>query len=258
VDYPDRPGQLHAPRGSCRHGAPIGPGHRTHDGGRGGDGDPPACAFPGAAALLHPRAPGRGREGMIGRALAALAALVLLQAPAAAQDARVLDDFDDIAAWRADASDGVSAEISAAPGREGGALRLDFDFHDVSGYAFAARTLPIAFPANFEISFWIRADAPVNTLEVKFTDAAAGNVWWRNQPNFPFPGEWTRVVLRPRHIEFAWGPTEDRRLARTERIEIVVTRGTGGGAGSVFIDDLQIRELPADEGPLAPRSTVAS
>lgn len=195
---------------------------------------------------------------MIGRALAALAALVLLQAPAAAQDARVLDDFDDIAAWRADASDGVSAEISAAPGREGGALRLDFDFHDVSGYAFAARTLPIAFPANFEISFWIRADAPVNTLEVKFTDAAAENVWWRNQPNFPFPGEWTRVVLRPRHIEFAWGPTEDRRLARTERIEIVVTRGTGGGAGSVFIDDLQIRELPADEGPLAPRSTVAS
>lgn len=190
--------------------------------------------------------------------LAVLFALAAFIAPARGQEVHVLDNFESIDAWQADASDGVSAAIETVPGRNGEALRLDFDFHDVSGYAFASRTLPIEFPANFELSFWIRADAPVNTLEVKFTDAAAENVWWRNRPNFVFPTEWTRVVIRPRHIDFAWGPAEDRTLRRTERVEFVVTRGAGGGAGSVYIDDLQIRELPANEGPLAPVGVTAS
>lgn len=190
---------------------------------------------------------------------AVLFALALLCAPvAAAQEGRVLDDFESITPWRAEASDGVSANASAAEGREGGALRLDFDFHDVSGYAFVGRTLPLTFPENFEISFWMRADAPVNTLEVKFTDASGDNVWWRNQPNFEFPREWTRVVIRKRHISFAWGPTQDRTLRATERIEFVVTRGAGGGGGSVYIDQLEIRELPTVSGPLAPQSAVAT
>lgn len=189
-----------------------------------------------------------------------LLALAMLCAPtiALAQEARVLDDFDAITTWVAEASDGVSVSAAPAQGREGGALRLDFDFHDVSGYAFVGRALPLTFPANFEISFWMRADAPVNTLEVKFTDASGDNVWWRNQPNFQFPREWTRVVIRKRHIEFAWGPTQDRTLRNAERIEFVVTRGAGGGRGSVYIDQLEIRELPTISGPLAPLRAVAS
>ena len=189
---------------------------------------------------------------------AVLFALAFLAAAAHAQTPRTLDSFEDISAWRADASDGVEVAASAAPGHEGAALRLDFDFNDVSGYAFVGRDLPLTFPENFEISFWIRADAPVNTLEVKFVDASGENVWWRNQPNFAFPTEWTRVVIRKRQIDFAWGPTADRALRRTQRMEIVVTRGAGGGRGSVLIDQLEIRELPAITAPLAPISATAS
>jgi uncharacterized protein YndB with AHSA1/START domain len=194
-------------------------------------------------------------------ALAAAACVILgfaWPSSGGAQSARVLDDFNSLEPWRAEASDGVSVAMAQAQGREGGALRLDFDFHDVSGYAFVGRTLPLTFPENFEISFWMRADAPVNTLEVKFVDASGENVWWRNQPNFAFPGEWTRVVIRKRQIEFAWGPTSDRTLRNTERIEFVVTRGAGGGGGSVTIDQLEMRELPAGEAPLAPIGAVAS
>lgn len=189
---------------------------------------------------------------------AAVVALALVAPSARAHETRILDSFDEVSAWRASASDGVRAAAFAAPGVDGGALQLDFDFDDVSGYAFVGRDLPLTFPDNFEMSFWIRAEAPVNTLEVKFVDASGENVWWRNQPNFTFPTEWTRVVIRRRQIEFAWGPAADRTLRQTARMEIVVTRGAGGGRGSVFIDRLEMRELPLATGPLAPRSAVAS
>jgi hypothetical protein len=189
---------------------------------------------------------------------AALLALSMLGASARAQEARLLDSFDDISAWRADASDGLTVAAASAPGHDGAALRLDFDFNDVSGYAFVGRDLPLTFPDNFEISFWMRAEASVNTLEIKFIDASGENVWWRNQRDFSFPSEWTRVVIRKRQIEFAWGPTTDRALRQTQRMEIVVTRGAGGGRGSVLIDQLEIRELPVMTGPLAPFAASAS
>ena len=55
--------------------------------------------------------------------------------------ARVLDTFDQLAAWQAGASDGVRASIQKASGPEGPALRLDFDLAGTAGYALAARAL---------------------------------------------------------------------------------------------------------------------
>ncbi len=190
--------------------------------------------------------------------VAALVWLLSFAGAADAQEARLLDGFDEISAWRADASDGVSVSASAAAGRDGGALRLSFDFQDVSGYAFVGRDLPLNLPENYEISFWMRADAPVNTLEIKFIDASGENVWWRNERNFTFPTEWTRFVIRKRQVEFAWGPTTQRELRQSQRVEFVVTRGEGGGSGSVFIDRLEIRELPAITAPLAAVAATAS
>jgi hypothetical protein len=190
--------------------------------------------------------------------LACTASLVALSAAAGAhaQAARLLDGFETLDPWEAKASEGVSAKASRAPGVTGDALRLDFDFGAVSGYAFARRTLPLTFPDNYEISFWMRADAPVNTFEVKLVDASGENVWWRNRPDFVFPTEWTRVRIKKRQIGFAWGPTTDRTLRASDKLEFVVTRGAGGGKGSVYIDDLTIRELPPEGA--APPAPVAA
>lgn len=157
-----------------------------------------------------------------------------------AAHAGVLDDFSNIAQWQAQASDGVQSRASAADG----GLRLDFDFAGRGGYAFVRRSLPLDLPENYEISFYIRADAPVNHFEFKLTDASGDNVWWFQQQNYAFPKQWQLVRVKKRQILFAWGPAKDHALTHADRIEFVVSAGSGGGSGSVYIRQLAIRELP--------------
>jgi hypothetical protein len=173
-----------------------------------------------------------------------LAALVFVAPRAVAADERVLDDFEDLAAWSVVASDDVKASIRSAPGTAGRAMCLDFDFGKVSGYAIARRSIPLSYPGNFEFTFDIRGDAPPNNLQFKLVDASGENVWWAQLPDFDFPREWRPMRIRKRHIGFAWGPTTDRALVRSDSLELVVASGRGGGRGSVCFDGLKVRELP--------------
>lgn len=171
--------------------------------------------------------------------------------------AKLLDGFDDIAAWQAMASDNVSATSHSVDGVTGRGMRLDFDFNGASGYAFIRRQLPLVLPDNYEISFYVRADAPINNFEFKLVDASGDNVWWFNRPNFEFPREWQQIRIKKRHIAFAWGPIRDKTLKTSERIEFVISAGRGGGRGSIYFDELTIRELPPD--PVAfPKPTLTA
>ncbi len=191
----------------------------------------------------------RGRRGRPAvHAFGALLLAAILACPAASQtqDAplRVLDDFVDLSSWHAGASDGVRASIHAAQGIDGRALQLDFDLAGTAGYALADRALPLDLPSNYEISFYVSADAPVNNFQFKLTDADGDNVWWFNRPNFTFSREWREIRIRKRQIAFAWGPASDHTLRHAARLEFVVAAGSGGGAGSVRFSRLAIRELP--------------
>lgn len=172
--------------------------------------------------------------------LRAFLALMLAVANVAAASPRMLDDFSNVAAWQAQASDGVQAHASAADG----GLRLDFDFAGKGGYAFARRSLPLDLPDNYEISFYVRADAPVNHFEFKLTDASGDNVWWFQQQDYNFPQQWQLVRIKKRQIAFAWGPTKDRNLTHADKLEFVISAGSGGGKGSVYLRQLSISELP--------------
>ncbi|HSE12747.1 MAG TPA: discoidin domain-containing protein [Rudaea sp.] len=172
---------------------------------------------------------------------------------AAATPVHILDNFENLEPWTAQHTDDVSATLGSAPGKVGKALRLDFDFTDkagnpINGYATARRALPLDFPDNYELSFWVRGDAPINTLQFKLIDASGENVWWLNRPDFVFPHEWRLIKVKKRQIEFAWGPTRDRTLRRSAAIEFVVSSGRDGGKGSIEIDELTIRELPVETG----------
>ncbi|PLK28035.1 hypothetical protein C0V72_00325 [Porphyrobacter sp. TH134] len=165
-----------------------------------------------------------------------------------AQGASVIEGFDDAGAWRAAASDGVEASVSAVPGDQGQALRLDYDFGTGAGYAFASRDLPLDWPENYVLRVKVRGAGGINDLQLKFTDATGENVWWHQRVNFA-PGDgWQELRIRPRDMSFAWGPTKDKRLRQTGRMEIVVVRGRDGGAGFVEIDTLTLEPLP----PVAP------
>ncbi|MGQ0834298.1 MAG: discoidin domain-containing protein [Gammaproteobacteria bacterium] len=184
--------------------------------------------------------------------------LALATAPALSDGVR-LDGFESLEPWRADASDAVEASIGGDAGYRGRGLRLDFDFSGVGGYAVARRALPLDFPPNFEISFYLRGAAPPNNLEIKLVDESGENVWWMNRANFEFPENWRQIRIKRRQIEFAWGPTKDRTLRRAATLEFVVSAGSGGGRGSVWFDELEFRARPVPtHPPPAPQASATS
>lgn len=185
-------------------------------------------------------------------------------APAPAQ-IQTLDDFESLRDWHAVVSDGVRGKVELAPGRDdkqgGHALRIDYDLGASNGYVAARRALPIDFAGDYEISFWIRADAPggspLNNFEMKLVDAGGDNVWWVSRPDFAIGAAWRKVTFKKRQIDFAWGPNPDHALRHTEHLEFVVSAGRDGGHGSVEIDDLTITRLPP-AGPMPTPSLSAS
>ena len=195
---------------------------------------------------------------MIRNGLLAITACLLAAMPALAQDTRVLDAFETTGAWEADASTDVTSTIRTVPGREGQALRLDFDFNGRAGYAFAAREIDLTLPENYEISFWVRGVGPLNTFEVKFTDAENENVWWRQTTRYDFPDDWTLFTIKRRQVSKAWGPGEDPVLREAARMEFVVVAAEGG-SGRIEIDQLTLRELPPEPSvPPRPLATSTS
>ncbi|HYS53146.1 MAG TPA: coagulation factor 5/8 type domain-containing protein [Thermoanaerobaculia bacterium] len=165
---------------------------------------------------------------------------------------QVIDDFNGSLNWRSHPSDGVSLIVSQEPaGMRASALRMDFDFHGHGGYAIAHKPVSIDLAPDFEFAFWIRGVAPPNNLEFKLVDDSGDNVWWVNQRNYIFPKEWTHVVLKKRHFQFAWGPLGGGEPHHIAAIEIVVTAGTGG-KGMVLVDDLTLaeRHVAAVDQPL--------
>jgi hypothetical protein len=165
--------------------------------------------------------------------------------------AGVLDDFESLEGWSAHPAEGVELRIGQDAGFQGRAMRLDFDFRGGAGYAIARRRLPPSgfasreLPDDYEFSFRVRADAPVNNLEFKLLDPSGENVWWVNRRSFDFPREWRTVRVRKRHLEFAWGPRGGGEPDSLSVLEIVVAAGTGG-KGTVWIDDLVFREREPD------------
>ena len=189
------------------------------------------------------------------RSLLACVVALVLPSAAHAQTPRVLDPFETLTPWTADASTDVSSTITAVDGHDGRAMRLTYDFNGRSGYAFAARALDLDVPENYEISFWLRGEMRPNTLEIKFVDASGDNVHWRQIRGFQATPEWTRYTIKKRQIVRAWGPNPDPAFRGAERIEFVVTAGEGG-AGWIEVDQLELRALPPE--PSVPPRPLAS
>jgi hypothetical protein len=170
-------------------------------------------------------------------------ALLVASAARAQESSRLLDDLAEPAAWRALASDDVTARLAPAPPGAPARLRLDFDFNARAGYAAADRSLPLQFPENFEIDVPVSGELGGNDLEVKFLDGGGENVWWYRIRHFvPKPGG-QLLRIRRREIAFAWGPTTERRLQRMQRLQFVVS-ASRGGAGHLEFGAIRLVPLP--------------
>lgn len=162
-----------------------------------------------------------------------------VSAPAAPGDETVIDDFRDLSRWQASASDQVAAALRPLAG---GGLCLDYDFRGVSGYAVARRPLDLPLPENYEFRLRHHGQGEPNHFQFKLTDASGDNVWWLNRPDVRPPAQPQELRIRQRQIEFAWGPTTDKRLRRPAALELVVASGQGGGRGAVCVDRLSLVE----------------
>jgi len=174
--------------------------------------------------------------------IAAAPILALLLAAAAAGE-RVLADARDAAAWKALGSEQVEANILRDPD---GSLCLEYDFHAVSGYAVLRRTMPVQWPRAFALRVRIKGRGGVNDFQLKLVDASGDNVWWVNRPGYATPRELTEVTFKERHVSFAWGPSSDKALARTETLELVVAAGRDRGKGALCIAEVGLQEREAD------------
>src|SRR5690606_29305695 len=181
-------------------------------------------------------------------------ALACAMPASASVQPRVLDDFEHPSPWRVVVSDQVSASIRQMQGAQGGALCLDYDFNGVSGHAGIQRDQPLEYPGNFRFGFQLRGESPANDLQFKLVDASGDNVWWVNRPRYDFPGRWTPVRYRTRHVDKAWGPDPDRVLRRSAKLEFTVYNNAGG-RGSVCFDTLTLEPLPPE--PATPPAIVS-
>lgn len=200
---------------------------------------------------------------------------LLLAAAALTQPAPgVLDDFADAASWRVITADGVSCKTGAEPGRDGPCLRIDYDFAMGSGYCIIQKPFNLTLPpapddrgvGNYEFTFDIRGEGPSNSLEFKLldthnnpaADADTSDVWWVNRRDFTWPGDWTTLVNRRRHMAFAWGPSGGTPTRKVDKIEFAIA-ATSGGHGTVWLDNLRFRPLPEPlNTPYAPSVTASS
>jgi hypothetical protein len=167
--------------------------------------------------------------------------LALGSAPDVHGQSRELDNFDSLSGWRAMPSEGAKLGLVSAKGKNGNALEMDFDLTGTSGYTIAQKDFPLDLPANYQFTFDMRAEAPVNNFEFKLLDSA-GNVWWIKKLNIRYPGEWTKQRIKKRHLGYAWGPAGGGEIRRVRSIEFVVSSGTGG-KGKVFIDNFRFEPI---------------
>ena len=159
---------------------------------------------------------------------------------------RVLDRFDDLDAVAGGAlGRRVARRCTPAAGIDGPALRLDFDLARHRGLRARARArCRSTCPTNYEISFDLRADAPVNDFQVKLVDDSGENVWWFRRPNFALSA---RVAARARSRSGrSTSPGDRPRTARCARRAHRVRRRRRARRRRrlVYFSDLELRELP--------------
>ena len=176
-------------------------------------------------------------------------AIILAAVTASGQEVRVVDDFEGDLVWSAHPADGVTLDISHESGADGQgqAMRLDFGFTG-GGYAIARLDTDLELPGNYAFRFRIRGEAPVNHLEFKLVDTSGENVWWKVRRDVSWPKEWETFQIKKRHLDFAWGPQGGGDITRVAAIEFAITAGSGG-QGTVWIDDIELVELPAADIP---------
>jgi len=157
--------------------------------------------------------------------------------------------------WQPTASGNAEIGLSVVPTAAGPALKMDFDFKGGKGFVVARRAVGQRMPAEYAVHFRLRGHGAVNDLELKLIDPSGQNVWRHVLKSLSLPQRWKRFVVESRDIDFAWGPASGAALSQLGFIELAVVAGEGG-AGTIFIADLEMCDLVPARPPSASASSA--
>jgi len=172
---------------------------------------------------------------------AAAVAVLFIGSSSTRGQSRLLDDCDSLAGWSTIVSDGAHLRLARGEGKTGGALAMEFDLSGVYGYVIAEKEFPIDLPPNYQFTFDLRGETPLNNFEFKVIDDRE-NVFWIKKLNVEYPKEWAKQRIKKRHLSFAWGPAPGRELRMVRKVQFVVSVGTGG-RGRILIDNFRFEPL---------------
>lgn len=159
------------------------------------------------------------------------------------------ENFDNPDSWKINSSEGVEVTSKSDVGVSGKCISFDVNFTLGSGYGGVYELVDVELPQNYQLTFWVKAkDIPSNNFEIKLVDPSGDNVWWMNKKGFDFPGEWTKITLHKRNLNFAWGPQGGGEITKIGRIEFIVA-SVNGGKGTIYLDDLKIEKLDPPSVP---------
>ena len=131
---------------------------------------------------------------------------------------------------------------------------MDFDFKGAGGFVVARRFIARRMPTEYAVRFRLRGHGAINNLELKLVDAGGQNVWRHVIKDLRPPARWKRMRIEGREIDFAWGPASGSDLVQLGSMELAIVAGEGG-AGTLWIADLQIEDCTPTQ---APRATASS
>src|SRR5262249_8398271 len=125
----------------------------------------------------------RATNARVRSATIALLGVLLASAPARAAAPVVIDDFETLRDWSTVASDGSRISIAQDTGRNGMAMRVDFEVAN-GGWVILHKDVSLDLPENYAFMFDLRAEAPRSNVEFKLIAPGGKSVWWRRQRDF--------------------------------------------------------------------------
>ncbi len=153
-----------------------------------------------------------------------------------------MNNFATLSQWQAFSSGLVQVQLA----QDQAALVMQYDFGGAGGFVVARRLLPLQLPERFRFRLRLRGEGLPNRLEFKLVDPSGDNVWWYRKAAVVWSGEWEEWLIESRDFEFAWGPAGGGQPSIVAAVEMAIV-AEAGGAGRLWLADLQVEDLSARE-----------
>ena len=149
-------------------------------------------------------------------------------------------DLQDLAKWSIFRDEGAELSLDSSEGKSGNALKATYDLTEGHWVSIVKPVGRISERAI--IHFDVRGDGNANSLELKLEDGG-GATYGQHLPMKSDDASWYRMDIAVADLNYWWGGEEKLDLSNVGLSFAIVKRdGDQGGAGTVYLDNISIRD----------------